>query len=896
MRKITLLIIPLLGLPCALAAAPAKRTLVYQAESAHINPKRAEIVEQASFKDGRGVALKDGMPAVGPTNDTPPDLIFSINEPTAGRFVLRTYAAVDDAGAEQMRRASSKHHSLFADIQIDARRPTRRVVFVPWSAPELCTQVLGIFDLTNGTQSIKFWLPPHVRLDRLEVHPYRAPAVPKEAAAYRPPVQPPSGHPRLWVTSNTLANVRARLAHPEHAAQWRSVRGLATKPLKVSFPDDAEMSYNTALERAVAAKAFVWLMTDDKQHGLEAVRLMREYLSRVSFGNLLDITRETGAATYTAALVYDWCYALCTPADRAILRRHMMRLAEEMECGWPPFKGLIVNGHGNEAMINRDLLAMGIALYDEDPVPYRYCAYRVLEELVPMRRFEYQSPRHNQGVSYATYRFGWEMHAAWLFLRMSGKEVFDPNIKTVPLYWLNMRLPNLEMLRDGDGVPSGRYSFAQTALLCYAYNGDPILKGEFQRQGGKADPLLYLLLNDPTLQPVQGFETLPTTIDFGPVLSSMIARTDWNIDSNINNTVVAEIKGGGYHFGNHQHADVGAIQLYYRGLQVADLGQYGFYGTPYDMNFNKRSIAHSMLLVLDPNEKFLNRPANDGGSRFIQSAPRTPKHLQETPLFHYGRKLACGFGPDALRPSYSYYAADLTAAYSDKVASFTRSFCFLNLGKPSHPACVIVLDDIRTADPSFKKYWQVNTLNPPRRTPRGVQFHNAVNNVTGRVDVCVLRPASNDQTIEIKSGADVYDVFGYRVTPPFPARPEANGHRVLVSPQQARAQDTFLVLMQAHDDAATPLPHTLSETADHMILRIADRIVCLSHGGKLFDGTLDILVPSDGTRYEVVLAGLAAGTWHIAGPQGKTTANCAAGNHTLSFTTTGGACRITNKK
>ena len=128
MRKITLLIIPLLGFPCALVAAPAKRTLVYQAESAHINPKRAEIVEQASFKDGRGVALKDGMPAVGPTNDTPPDLIFSINEPTAGRFVLRTYAAVDDAGAEQMRRASSKHHSLFADIQIDARRPTRRVV------------------------------------------------------------------------------------------------------------------------------------------------------------------------------------------------------------------------------------------------------------------------------------------------------------------------------------------------------------------------------------------------------------------------------------------------------------------------------------------------------------------------------------------------------------------------------------------------------------------------------------------------------------------------------------------------------------------------------------------------------------------------------------------------
>jgi len=43
---------------------------------------------------------------------------------------------------------------------------------------------------------------------------------------------------------------------------------------------------------------------------------------------------------------------------------------------------------------------MSIAVYDEDPVPYRYTSYLVLEQLVPMRKFEYQSPRHNQGVDY----------------------------------------------------------------------------------------------------------------------------------------------------------------------------------------------------------------------------------------------------------------------------------------------------------------------------------------------------------------------------------------------------------------------------------------------------------------------------------------------------------------
>lgn len=884
----------LFGLPCIPATVQATRAVIYQAESAQINPGRAEVVAQASFKDGRGAALKAGLVAAHPLDNVPPDLVFTVNEPTAGRFVLKTFTAVDAAGAEMMRRANSKHASLFADVQIGSQRPTRRVIFVPWSAPESCTQVLGIFDLTHGAQAIKVWLPPHVRLDRLEVHPYRAPAVPKAADSYRPAVQPPSSHPRLWVTTNALASVRSRLDAPEHAAQWRAVRKLANKSLNISFPDDSEMAYNTPLEHAAAAKAFVYLMSGDKTHGLEAVRLMREYLSRVSFGNLLDITRETGAAIYIAALVYDWCHALCTPADRAILRRHMMRLSEEMECGWPPFKGSVVNGHGNEAMINRDLLAMSIALHDEDPVPYRYCAYRLLEELVPMRRFEYQSPRHNQGISYAAYRFGWEMHAAWLFRRMADREVFDPNIKSVPRYWLNMRLPNGEMLRDGDGVPSGRhYSYAQTALLCYAYSGDAILKGEFQRQGGKgADPLLFLLLNDPALRPEPGLDALPLTTDFGPVLSGMISRTDWNMGSNASHTVVAEVKGGGYHFGNHQHADAGAIQLYYRGLQVADLGQYQFYGTPYDLNFNKRSIAHSMLLVVDPNETFLKTPANDGGARFLQSHPRTPQQLHDSPLFQYGRRLSCGFGPSALRPSYSYFAADLSAAYSQKITSFTRSFCFLNLGRPDHPACVIVLDDVRTADPGFKKYWQLNTLQPPCRTRAGVQFHNSVNGVTGRVDVCVLRPAPDDRTIEIRSGPDVYDVFGYTVTPPLPAQPEANGHRVLFSPRQARVQDTFLVLLQAHDEAVAPLPYALTETADHMILRVADRIVCLSRDGLPFGGPIDIPVPADGTRYEIVLAGLAAGTWRIAGPQGDTTAECSAGNHTLSFTTMGGHCRI----
>ena len=142
--------------------------------------------------------------------------------------------------------------------------------------------------------------------------------------------------------------------------------------------------------------------------------------------------------------------------EKATLRDSLMRLASDMECGWPPFGQSVINGHGNEAQINRDLLAMSIALYGDDSQPYRYTSCIILEQLVPMRKFEYQSPRHNQGVSYAAYRFGWEMHAAWLFYRMSGQKVFDENIQGLGKYWQHMRLPNGQLLRDGDGIAGGR--------------------------------------------------------------------------------------------------------------------------------------------------------------------------------------------------------------------------------------------------------------------------------------------------------------------------------------------------------------------------------------------------------------------------------------------------------
>ena len=67
------------------------------------------------------------------------------------------------------------------------------------------------------------------------------------------------------------------------------------------------------------------------------------------------------------------------------------------------------------------------------------------------------------------------------------------------------------MLRDSDSFSDGQQvNLGLTPLLAYAYTRDPVIKGDFVRQGFRADPLMILLLNDPEL-PAQSLDSLPLT-------------------------------------------------------------------------------------------------------------------------------------------------------------------------------------------------------------------------------------------------------------------------------------------------------------------------------------------------------------------------------------------------
>ncbi len=851
--------------------APGVKAIVMQAEDAIFDASRMQIIDREKFVGKKGLMLADNQKSMQDKPDlSKPDAIFKFKIEKEGIYWIRTACDTTGEARKAMEVALAKKNkfdSLQMKFTIDDGILRSRYIISPWEDLTYRSRNLMKWNFTPGEHVIKIWLPKDAGLDMLTVDLYRPPRVPEVVKKYTPSIIP-GPRPRLWVTPQTLPMVKENLTKGENKPVWEKLQAEAAQPFVYTPKKGVEGEFNPKLHTASINKAFVYLMTGDRKYGKEAIALMDAYMGVVEFSNLLDITREIGQVIYSGSLVYDWCYDLLTPEQRKSFRDKLLRLAMDMEIGWPPFLQSIANGHGNELQVNRDLLSMSIALFGDDDEPYRYCSYRILEELVPLRAEEYKSGRHNQGVSYASFRFNSEMHAVWLMRRLANKEVFDPNIKTVGYYWLYGQFPDGRIMADGDGsISASRWASPDVAFMCYTYSNDPILKGEYVRQGtSMTQPYLFLLLNDPDLKADMDLNKLSYTRNFQGVLPSIIARTGWNIGGTSSDAWV-EMKGGDTHFGNHQHMDAGAFQIYYRGELATDLGMYGFYGTLYDMGYNKRSIAHNVMLAYDPTEVFRQkRFANDGGQRFIQEHPRNVRELNK-PVFRYGRTLASYVGPNAKRPFFSYIWSDLTKAYSDKVEGYTRGMCFVNLADQDCPGAMIVVDRMATRH-GIKKYWTVNSLTKPEETARGVNIYSKRDFMRGQLSVNMFLPREIKK--EIAGGGNATKFFGQDVKAPLPTAAQAMGYRTMISDANESETSLFAAVMLIGVENGKRPEVTCKQNWNNIVFTIGNRIVVMSSIGKEQDTGFRFTVPAGKDKtYYCLLTGLQTGLWNVCSVNSK---------------------------
>ena len=785
---------------------------------------------------------------------------YQVQAPAPGNYRLYLRASTPKAGTTH-----------FARLILDNGVPMRRRIILPTQQ----RSQLEIERIAFGREPRELRLtdiPSDVTIEKLIFRPVVFP-LPEAARQYRPDLTPPQRHPRLLIDPASLEKVRANLEHADHAAVWNAVRTVAEKPFDFTPSTTRETGYNAKLLAAIRAKAFHYLVRNDRKIGREAVELAHRYLTAVNLGNGQDICRATGETIYTGALVYDWCRPLMTDAERQDFRERFLFLAEGMETGWPPFLEPVTVGHANEAQMSRDLLAMAIAVYDEDPLPWQYLAYAFREIYAPAKAQLARAGRHHQGSGYGSYRFSWDLVAVAHFRRTFGLDLLPEETGKVPYYWIYLRTPVGGILTEGDATFTERYyGNAQMNLLAAALWPDAKIQAEFTGlcpdPAKYADPVLYLLFHDPNLKPDPRRDDLPLVKFFGEPRPGMIARTGWNTGRNADDVVVM-VNGGGVHYRNHQHLDAGAFQIYYRGLLAVDLGQYNYYGTAYDWNFAKSSLSHSVLRLIDPEQKKLAMGSQFTVNSGTQEVPGWggPSTLEEElrdPRHQIGHTLRQGAGPDSNRPLWAFLESDLAAAYPGRVTQYTRSAVFLNFGTPDTPAALLIFDRLAPAAARIRPVFQLTTLTSPEQQDGVWTVRQAPYARTGKLAILPLLPRKAQ--ISIHSGQDAHTFDGVVLPPPYPASVGADGSRTEITAANGEDASRFLVVLPIQEGNAPAPEAVLEDSRGRVNVRLKDYLVGFGDARQPTAREVAFALPSSG---KALLLDLAPGEWRLVNASGN---------------------------
>ena len=676
---------------------------------------------------------------------------------------------------------------------------------------------------------------------------------------------PPAEHPRLYLRSGDLDDLKSRIGNPVLKPTWNNLQKLG----------QMNAHYGMAVD------ALHYLLSGDRKIGRQAVKAALDTLPVAQWRERGDVSRDIGRVMWAAAVVYDWCYDLLTEEEKEELVVQFIRLAEMFEIGYPIRRPGSLTGHIGEWMIMRDMLSAGVAIYDEYPEMYYEAAGKFFRDMLPARDWLYPGGAYHQGIAYADTRFGSEMYPLWFFDRMGFGNVYHPSQQFVPYHWIYMRRPDGKMMTSGDDFI---WTPKLSSLLCASYYRDGYILADYLKDEWPfeilkhathpLDQMFVLLWRDPELEPWDLSE-LPLTRFMGFPNGWMVARTGWDQQS-----VIAEMKVNEYNFLNHQHQDAGAFQIYYKGPLAIDNGLYsgtgGGYLGPHNVNYYKRTIAHNSLLIFDPSEKFITagfrnvKKVNDGGQRLPNrwiSAGTFDDFLSRD--YKTGETLGHWFGPDIKHPDFSYLKGDITGAYSRKVKEVKRSFVFINLGLPQLPAALIVFDRVVSADPAFRKYWLLHSMEEPVINGNITKIILSQRGWSGKLANFTLLPEDGNYEIEKIGGPDErFAYFGHNFASEVragrnPEDYEAGDWRIQLSPVRESATDLFLNAMLITDRDLGNLPKVEKlENGSLIGVKVQDRVAFFNRSGSKIDRPVSFILDGEGV-FKILVTDLADGVWQV---------------------------------
>ncbi len=506
-------------------------------------------------------------------------------------------------------------------------------------------------------------------------------------------ITPNSGHPRIYVTQDTLPALQEKVTGELYASHVSKMESKGTSVTAASYDRSGVM--NGALEslsESLRARAFLYLAgLKDEEYARETIDRAITYARTMTYNtNSSSVARSLGSGIWSLALVYDWHYDLLTHEEKNFLIGRMMYLCSYLECGYP-IDYRVTFGHGCEYMVYRDIMAAGAAIYDESKTMWAN-ADAWFAQSAAYRRSITPSGNYPEGSFYGNIRTTSEYYAMFLLKPwgIADSQLFGDLFDEKMLKYLYLRMPAGELLFDGElnyRVDMNYYyvtwdSALFNTLLYPESDYYESMLGEFLRSQ-VTWPVNYsfwlLLFADlESIHTTQAeFDTLPLSWMGSYPFTHVIARTSWAMGME-SPLAISFVKGREVAAEYHMKPDNGSFQIYYKGILAANSqgSNNGFLVDAADRNYSRRTIAANCITVTDPDEIFFyNYSAssdwtvlqNDGGQSIdFYRTTRDQSTLQElvdtTGLL--AQTQGKYNGPNVNTPIFTYLKSDLTGSYA----------------------------------------------------------------------------------------------------------------------------------------------------------------------------------------------------------------------------------------
>lgn len=720
-----------------------------------------------------------------------------------------------------------------------------------------------------------------------------------------PPVTPPDSHPRLLLTPETIPTVKENIKHPYFADAYSELLANAKRPMNASLPAEYSGASNrdASLYDRMLARAFLYALGEADasvaKETIAALRTMLDTFKANANGNNAD--EIVAPMLKNAACVYDWCYDQMTEEDKAHIVDKLLKWMRQIGYPMLPDEYNGVDGKSGEDRVMRGPISAAIAIYDEKPDPYLAYVGMLFAQYVEPREFYHQSGRYIAGTHYF-FRGLMDCYVARIFDLWGYKDIFGENLKTIPYIYLQQRLPNGYMFKEND---DGAYSYGTgyaykeyASYMPYAagYTNDPLITGEYARQvyvasNDYSTSIERLIFVDPTIE-----AKMPSDGDFSLVakynypLSALVTRTGWNLGMD-SDTAMVQINMRNIAPSGHMHLDIGSFQVYYKGALAIDSGNYfgktDSWGSEYDYNYHKRTVAHNCITVYNPDEEFNSywlwekrsngdnetKMTNDGGQRFTYtgSVPSWTEIREELNVTK-----SCYVGPNEKTPKFAYIRGNLTNAYTDKITDYERAFVYMDLFNDDYPIALMVYDKVDTAKADYPTKYLLHTQEEPvvdestktvtvtkTKNPgdNGKMVHKTLLPSNAKIDLIGgpgkeywVSDADGNLPTELKDGNKEYGLEG--------------NWRAEISYPKERKDHTFLNCMYVTDyERNLPELDMISESQGNFVgVTVMDRTALIRNSTDLQAESFSVTLRDNGYQTaSMFVADVAAGVWNVKG-------------------------------